>query len=129
MLVNNAGVQLGARELTADGVERVLATNVIGPMLLTQLLLPHLRADEAAPARIVNIASSFAGELSLDDLMWERRPWNRTKVYKQSKACNRLLTWELARRLEGLAVVANAVSPGMARTRALPATSAWVCGC
>jgi NAD(P)-dependent dehydrogenase (short-subunit alcohol dehydrogenase family) len=114
VLVNNAGIQLTERRLGPDGIELVFATNVLGPHLLTLELLPAL--ERARAARIVTIASSFAGELDVDDLEFERRPWNATKPYKQSKACNRLLTWELARRLEGTGVTANAVSPGMART-------------
>ncbi len=114
VLVNNAGIQLPKRDVTGDGVERVLATNVVGPHLFTQLLLPRL--IESAPSRIVNMASSFAGELDVDDLQFERRSFNATRPYKQSKACNRLLTWELARQLEGTGVTANAVSPGMVRT-------------
>ena len=71
-----------------DGIELTFATNVLGYFLLTNELLPVLRAS--APARIVNVASAFASNLDLDDLQFERRPFDGMKVYAQTKACNRL---------------------------------------
>ena len=110
VLVNNAGAAHGTRQLSVDGIELTLATNVIGYWLLTQELLDVLRAS--APSRIVNVASKFASELDLDDLQFEDRPYDGLRAYSQSKACNRLLTWALARRLEGTPVTANAYAPG-----------------
>jgi NAD(P)-dependent dehydrogenase (short-subunit alcohol dehydrogenase family) len=110
VLVNNAGVARGQRHVTSDGFELTFATNVLGYHRLSLALLEQLRAS--APARIVNVASTFAGDLDLDDLQFERRPYDELQAYAQSKACNRLLTWALARRLEGTGVTANAMAPG-----------------
>ena len=55
MLVNNAGVMTKERAVSADGIELTLATNVVGPFLLTNLLIPLLR--ENAPARMINVSS------------------------------------------------------------------------
>ena len=110
VLVNNAGVASGQRHVTSDGFELTFATNVLGYHRLSLALLEQLRAS--APARIVNVASTFAGDLDLDDLQFERRPYDELQAYAQSKACNRLLTWALARRLEGTGVTANAMAPG-----------------
>ena len=113
VLVNNAGVSRGEqpRAETADGVEVTFATNVVGYYLTCLLLLPRLH--ESAPSRIVNVASTFASDLDLDDLQFQRRPYESMKAYAQSKACDRLLTWALARRLEGTRVTANAMAPGL----------------
>jgi NAD(P)-dependent dehydrogenase (short-subunit alcohol dehydrogenase family) len=113
VLVNNAGVSRGTQPLgkNAEGVELTFATNVIGYFLTGLQLLPRLR--ESAPARIVNVASTFASDLDLDDLQFQRRPYEAMKAYAQSKACDRLLTWALARRLEGSGVTANAMAPGL----------------
>ncbi len=124
VLVNNAGVHLRRREVTEDGIERVLATNVLGYHLLTRELQGLLKAS--APARIVNVASTFAGDLDLTDLQFERRRYDSTRAYRQSKACNRLLTWALARRLEGSGVTANAMAPGLVMTGLYRDTSAPV---
>ena len=113
MLINNAGMNRGVhpRQNSVDGVEVTFATNVLGYFLLTRELLDLLKAS--APARIVNVASSFASDLDLDDLQFERRTFDSAKAYAQSKACDRMLTWALARRLEKSGVTANAMAPGL----------------
>ena len=55
VLINNAGDAFDRRELSIDGVELTLATNVLGPFALTNALLPLLQAS--APARLINVAS------------------------------------------------------------------------
>jgi NAD(P)-dependent dehydrogenase (short-subunit alcohol dehydrogenase family) len=111
VLVNNAGILSPLRKTTADGVELTLATNVIGYYLLTQELVGILRAG--APARVVNVASTFAGNVDLDDLQFERRPYDGMQSYAQSKACDRLLTWASARRLADTGITVNALAPGL----------------
>jgi NAD(P)-dependent dehydrogenase (short-subunit alcohol dehydrogenase family) len=59
------------------------------------------------------VASAFASDLDLDDLEFDRRPFESFKVYAQSKACDRLLTWALVRRLKGTGITANAMTPGL----------------
>jgi NAD(P)-dependent dehydrogenase (short-subunit alcohol dehydrogenase family) len=112
VLVNNAAVNTGAvRQTSADGIELTFATNVLGYHLLTAELLDLLQAG--APARLINVASTFASDLDLDDLQFEHRTFEGGKAYAQSKACNRLLTWAQARRLDGSGVTANAMTPGL----------------
>ncbi|MCI4349548.1 MAG: SDR family NAD(P)-dependent oxidoreductase, partial [Thermoplasmata archaeon] len=57
LLVNNAGAVFSRREVTREGHERTWALNVLAPFLLTGLLTDSLVAS--APARIVNVASSY----------------------------------------------------------------------
>jgi NAD(P)-dependent dehydrogenase (short-subunit alcohol dehydrogenase family) len=114
VLVNNAGVWRQKRQVSAEGVEVTWATNVLGYFLLSQELLPVLRA--AGPARIVNVASQFAGELDLTDVEFERRRYEGRTAYAQSKQADRMLTWAFARRLEGTPVTANAMHPGFVST-------------
>jgi len=113
VLINNAAGNRGVLGTgkSADGIEVTFATNVLGYFLLTQELLNLLKAS--APARIINVASSFASDLDLDDLQFERRKFESFKAYAQSKACDRLFTWALARRLRGSGVTANAMTPGL----------------
>lgn len=111
VLINNAALNRAQRHLNADGIELTFATNVLGYFLITRELLALL---EAAPkARIINVASQFAGDLDLDDLQFERRHYEGAKAYAQSKACDRMLTWALARRLKDTNVTANAMTPGL----------------
>ncbi len=114
VLVNNAGIWSASRRLSPDGVELVWATNVLNYFLVTDLLLPRLRA--AGKARVVNVASQLAGDLDLDDVQFERRPWSGRAAYAQSKQADRMLTWALARRLSGTGVTANAMHPGFVAT-------------
>lgn len=118
VLVNNAGIITRRRELTADRLETQFAVNHLGPFLLTTLLLGALTA--AAPSRIVTVSSgAHAGaRLEFDDLMSGRR-YDPTAVYGRSKLANILFTRELARRLEGTGVTANALHPGVIATRLL----------
>jgi retinol dehydrogenase-13 len=111
VLVNNAGVLLPTRETSVDDVELTFATNVLGYYLVTAELLDALNGGP--PSRVVNVASTFAGDLDLDDLQFERRPYDGMTAYAQSKACDRMLTWAFARRLPGESVTANAMAPGL----------------
>ncbi len=111
VLINNAGVINWNRATTADGVETVFAVNHLAYFLLTNLLLDRMAAS--ASARIVNVASDAHtwSPSHLDDLQSERQ-YKPFRVYGQSKLCNILFTRELARRLTGTKVTANAVHPG-----------------
>ena len=111
VLVNNAGINRSQRQMSADGIELTFATNVLGYFLLMRDLLDLLRTS--APARIVNVASSYASDLDLTDLQFDHRVYEGRKAYAQSKACDRVLTWALARRLDGSGVTANAMAPGL----------------
>lgn len=117
LLINNAGVVNGSRQVTADGFEGMFGVNHLAPFLLTLLLLPALKT--AAPARIVNVASDahrFVKGLDFDDLQSEKGGFPAMKKYGASKLCNLYFTRELARRLEGSGVCVNAVHPGWVAT-------------
>jgi retinol dehydrogenase 14 len=115
VLVNNAGMTSGSRTETVDGIETVFATNHLAPFLLTNLLLPVLTAS--APARIVNVSSGAQamGKIDFDDLE-SVRSYGEIRVYNASKLANILFTYELARRITGSGVTANAVEPGFVKT-------------
>ena len=115
VLVNNAGGFWNTRHVTADGLERTFAVNHLAPFLLTGLLLGRL--THSAPARVVTVASSAhaSGRLDFDDLQGERS-YSGARAYSQSKLANVMFTYELARRLQGTAVTANALHPGVVRT-------------
>jgi NAD(P)-dependent dehydrogenase (short-subunit alcohol dehydrogenase family) len=114
VLINNAGAWLLERSESKDGLELQWQTNVVGPHYLTLLLLPLLEASGSG--RIVNVASTAAGGLVLDDVEMTGRKYDGLKQYSVTKQANRMLTWALARRLAGKPVVANAMSPGLVAT-------------
>src|SRR5215831_1771853 len=114
VLVNNAGAWWADRRVSPDGIELVWATNVVGPYLLTKLLLPALYASAAG--RIVNVSSSYAGGLDLSDVEFKRRPYSGIKAYQASKQAVRMMAWSLCEKLSGSSVVANALCPGFMKT-------------
>ena len=119
VLVNNAGLMFGAeRELSADGYEMTLATNHLGPFLLTSLLLDLLQKSPAA--RIVNVASMAYrfSKPTLDDLQSER-DYSPVWEYGNTKLWNIMFTQELAQRLRahGITnVTTNCLHPGAVAT-------------
>ena len=126
VVVNNAGVTVRAPERTAEDHDVMLATNQLGPFLLTELLRPLLASS--SPARVVNVASHahrFAKTVDLDrldspssyGLLGMRR-------YGETKLMNILWTRELSRRLAGTQVTANSLHPGAVRSN-LGSPTTW----
>jgi retinol dehydrogenase 12 len=125
VLVNNAGGMSLTRRESVDGNEMTLALNHLSYFLLTDLLLPSLKAG--APARIVNVASDAhrGGKIHFDDLQFKSR-YSGWGAYQQSKLANILFTYELARRLEGSGVTANTLHPGFVRTNFFQGWGGWI---
>jgi retinol dehydrogenase 14 len=115
VLVNNVGGYWSTRHVTADGLERTFALNHLASFLLTNLLLDRL--EQSAPARVITVASNAhgTGRIDFDDLQ-EERSYSGGRAYNQSKLATVLFTYQLARRLVGSAVTANALHPGVVRT-------------
>lgn len=120
VLINNAGLG-GQRGTTKDGFELTFGTNHLGHFLLTQLLLPRLRASGATngqsrPARIVNVSSKShfrARGVPFDALRSSTQSATGLPEYSVSKLCNVLFTKELARGKAGTGVHSYALHPGV----------------
>ncbi len=115
VLINNAGAIYLTRRLSDDGLEMTFATNHLNFFHLTNLLLDVLKAS--APARIINVSSdAHRGQvINFDDLQCEKS-YSGWTAYGRSKLMNVLFTYELARRLDGKGVTANAMHPGFVAT-------------
>jgi NAD(P)-dependent dehydrogenase (short-subunit alcohol dehydrogenase family) len=112
LLVNNAGIFDATPIITMEGHERVLATNLLSPFVLTQTLLPSLRAS--APSRIITIGSSTSDRARIDpDHLVLGGRWTMMRAYSQSKLAVMMTTFALAKHMEGTGVVANVVHPGL----------------
>ncbi|MEM7139765.1 MAG: SDR family NAD(P)-dependent oxidoreductase [Actinomycetota bacterium] len=116
LLINNAGVMFTPEGKTADGFETQFGTNHLGHFVLTNRLMPALKA--AAPSRIVNLSSAghFTSDVLWDDPHFESTDYDTFVSYGQSKTSNILFSVELDRRHGADGVRANAVHPGMIMT-------------
>ena len=112
VLNNNAGLLMGnERELTEDGYEMTFQVNHLSHFLLTYKLLDKVLASPRG--NIINVSSEahrFAN-LDLNNLQMEKG-YSGLKAYSNSKLCNILFTYELAKRLDGTQTVTNALHPG-----------------
>lgn len=102
------------RMLTEDGIEKVFATNHLGPFLMTQLLLDALK--RSVPSRIITVASKglisypFL-DIEFDNLNGERK-FNLQHAYYHSKQAQVMFTFDLAKRLRGKGVTVHCVRVG-----------------
>jgi NAD(P)-dependent dehydrogenase (short-subunit alcohol dehydrogenase family) len=125
VLVNNAGLIIGKRELTEDGIESTFAINHMGYFITTHLLLDMLK--ESPAGRIVNVASEAhrMGTTAFDDINCEKG-YNSMKVYGQSKFNNILFTYELAKRIkEHKNLTVNCLHPGVIGSNFGQTGAAW----
>lgn len=116
-LVANAGIMAyPTRELTAAGWELQLATNYLGHFaLINWLQRPLFDADGS---RVVTVSSGahLLGGIDLQDLHFERRPYDRWAAYAQSKTADVLLAVGVAERWADHGVTANSLAPGTITT-------------
>ncbi len=126
VLLNNAGVMMPPqRRETIDGFELQLGTNHLGHHALTALLLPLLR--DVPGSRVVTVSSLAArgGRIDLDDLQWQRRPYDQQASYGASKLANLLFAFELERRLRAAAAATTSLAahPGVSGTNLMSTMS------
>jgi NAD(P)-dependent dehydrogenase (short-subunit alcohol dehydrogenase family) len=118
ILINNAGIMIDAEtnilELDLTVFQNTLETNALGPLLLSQACIPHMRANDYG--RIVNISSTLG---SLTDIASPDSAYAvvLSPAYRLSKALLNGLTALLARELRGSNILVNSACPGWLRTR------------
>jgi NAD(P)-dependent dehydrogenase (short-subunit alcohol dehydrogenase family) len=109
-VVHNAGVGgSDQRVVTEDGLEQIFQVNTVAPYVLTALV--------PRPRRLVYLTSGLEaqGRARLDDLQYERRPWDGMQAYSDSKLYDVMLAFAVARLWPD--VLSNAVDPGWIRTK------------
>lgn len=99
VLIHNAAffdLSARRRQQTVEGVERIWATNYLGPVLLTEMLLPQLL--RSGRGRVLAVTSKglmmmLRLEVDLEDPEFVRRRFSVSKAYYQSKLAH--LAWML----------------------------------
>ncbi len=125
VLINNAGLIVPRKQLSADGFELTFAVNHLAHFLLTERLLPTLMLN--APARVITVSSGLHGSGRLphagDDLdeaaLLSPRDYDSHRAYSRSKQANVLFAVGLSRRLDPARVTSNALEPGVIATKML----------
>ncbi|CAH8491292.1 unnamed protein product [Dicrocoelium dendriticum] len=115
-LINNAGIIQTKIKKSVDGFELTLATNHLGPFLLTELLTPMLK--RAAPSRIINVSSMvhYNAKVWKPNLFIPEKEYSDLTAYNWSKLANVMHAKELSRRLQGTGVTAVSLHPGIVKT-------------
>lgn len=118
-VVHNAGVMPEQRTESAQGHELALATHVIGPVLLTELLRPVLAASGDARVIVVSSGGMYSAPLTrtwVDDLQYRAEEYQGVRAYARTKRLQVVVTEHLARRLAPDGVVVHSMHPGWAAT-------------
>ncbi len=110
VLINNAACTPRTRQETPEGIEMQFATNVLGYLRLIDEFTDFLKAS--APARVINVASYWAGGLDLNDLELTRRRYDNDHAFRQSKQADRMLSLAFSDKLEPYHISVNACHPG-----------------
>lgn len=114
-LVHNAGALHNPREESVDGFELTLATHVIGPFKLTEMLRPLLRAGD--DPRIITMSSGgmYGQGISLSDIQ-TTKDYAGAKAYARAKRAQLLLSkaWQPILTAEG--IESYVMHPGWADT-------------
>jgi NAD(P)-dependent dehydrogenase (short-subunit alcohol dehydrogenase family) len=118
LLINNAGVMVPPLSRTSQGFELQLGTNHLGHFALTGRLMPLLQNTRNSRVTVVSSAGANFGQIDLDDLQFDRRPYDKWPAYCQSKLANLMFALELARRLDAAhsSIQVTAAHPGGAST-------------
>ena len=114
-LVHNAGLMPEQRIVTREGHELQLATHVLGPHLMTEQLLPLLRAARGASVVFVSSGGMYSSPLVIDDLE-SRNNYNGVRAYAKTKRMQVVLADAWARRLSGTDVRVESMHPGWVDT-------------
>jgi NAD(P)-dependent dehydrogenase (short-subunit alcohol dehydrogenase family) len=109
-LLNIAAVFTSEYQQTEDGFELMLATNHLGPFLLTNLL-----RDRLSGGRVVTVTAPSSTRVDIDQLV-SKNHFSPLRTFGATKAANLLFTFELARRAKRWDVRACAYHPGLVRS-------------
>jgi NAD(P)-dependent dehydrogenase (short-subunit alcohol dehydrogenase family) len=116
VLIHNAGAMTDDRRESPQGLEQTVASQVVGPFLLTGLLLPALEAG--APSRVLWVSSGgmYSEPLSVDRLEMPAGRYSGVTAYARAKRAQVTLAALWAERLQGRGVAVHSLHPGWADT-------------
>lgn len=110
ILINNACTAPRRRTETREGIEMQFATNVLGYFWMINAFTDFLKKSD--DARIINVASYWAGGMDLTDPEFKKRKYDNNEAYRQSKQADRMLAVAFAKRLKPFNIMVNSCHPG-----------------
>ena len=116
VLINNAGVLLNERTGTPQGIEQTLATNLVGPLRLTAMILPWLRKGTRSRVIWVSSGGMYAKGLQVASLKDPPEPFDGVAAYAQTKRAMVVLNELLAEKLAVHGIASHCMHPGWANT-------------
>jgi dehydrogenase/reductase SDR family protein 12 len=130
ILIHNAGALVKRRRRTDDGVEITAATNVVGPFLLTSLLMPVMRHTPGARVITVSSGGMYAQRLDVAALDPDPADFSGVAAYARTKRAQVVLSEEWSRRTAGSGITLHATHPGWVDTpglrSSLPTFARWM---
>lgn len=112
-LLNIAGIYKGEREVTTSNLEKMFATNHLGPFVLTNGLLDLLKASK--PSRIITVSAQSTTKINFTDLQREKN-FSPLNAFGASKMMNLLFSYSLAKQLKDTGVTSMLFFPGLTKS-------------
>ena len=127
-LVHNAGVMPDERTESAQGIELALATHVVGPLLLTELLRPALAVSGDGRVVVVSSGGMYSAPLTaswVDDLQYREGQYRGIRAYARTKRLQVVMAEHLARRCDPEGIAVHSMHPGWAATEGITDKLPW----
>jgi NAD(P)-dependent dehydrogenase (short-subunit alcohol dehydrogenase family) len=122
VLIHNAGALTPERHVTADGTEATVASQVIGPFLLTALLLDRLATTTGSRVITMSSGGMYAAGLTVTGLEMTQEQYNGTEQYARAKRAQVTLNEMWAERFAGSGIHFHSLHPGWAATPGVDAS-------
>ncbi len=110
ILINSAATAPKQWSTNSDGIELQFAVNVLSYFYMMHFFAPFM--EPSSDARIINIASHWAGNFDIDDLEFRERPYFNDEAYRQSKQAIRMLSPVFAENFQKSGITVNSCHPG-----------------
>lgn len=122
VLIHNAGALMNERHDAPDGTEATVASQVVGPFLLTSLLLDRLGETESSRVLTMSSGGMYSARLTLSGLQMSTEKYKGAEQYARAKRAQVALNEMWADRFGDLGIHFHALHPGWADTPGVDAS-------
>ena len=122
VLIHNAGALTADRRTAPDGTEATVASQVVGPFLLTSLLLDRLATTPQSRVLTMSSGGMYSAGLTVSGLQMSEAEYRGTEQYARAKRAQVVLNEMWAERFGGLGIQFHALHPGWASTPGVDAS-------